>query len=268
MNFVEFALNPVDDIEPWEREGSRSLSWFGFSCGRYRLKFGGDYLLQYSEEAVMRMTAQCPDAYPGPWVDYYVVRLWEDLIRLVPYILPPVPEALWPLVRIDDLQWCSWIADAIDATDDGAVSERDVELLRQWRSDLCLHSTYLSPSARIWFANLGGHVEVRWDNREKLFEGVCAWSAVRGVYSMPVRDFIEGVKAFDHAFVSAMGARVEFLLERGYRPEVRVDMAQLAAAQRDRSGWFAKELMTKVEDQSDATIAAVRAVMSAIPLPQ
>src|SRR5687768_14423788 len=100
--FVEFSLAPLEEITPWGNEGALSLSWFGFSLGRYRLKFGPDYLLNYSDEAVRLIAQRYPDVYPGPWVDYQVVRLWEDLIRLVPYVVRPVPDELAPLMRLEE----------------------------------------------------------------------------------------------------------------------------------------------------------------------
>jgi hypothetical protein len=41
----------------------------------------------------------------GSFVDYYVVRFWEDLLQLLPVVLQDVPDDLVDFVSGDSLDW-------------------------------------------------------------------------------------------------------------------------------------------------------------------
>ena len=266
-SFVEFSLSPLDEITPWGHEGSLSLSWFGFSLGRYRLKFGPNYLLNYSDDAVRMIAQQYPDVYPGPWVDYQIVRLWEDLMRLVPYAMRPVPDELLPLMRLEESQWRRWIAHARERSEAGDLDEEEIDVVANWRDERALDNGYLSPSSTIYFWQTGEHIEVRWDNAGAVIKGVPAWSATRGLFEMSTTAFLRGVQSFNDQFLSAMAQRVQEVCAGWARPDVRVDFAHLAHEHVERSGLLAKELARTVPEDVVAVLAAARAMLAVSPLP-
>ncbi|WSK39909.1 DUF5984 family protein [Micromonospora maris] len=68
------------------------LHWFGLTDGWYWIDLNGHELLRYSDHTMRHLHA---DGYEGmPYVDYYVVRLWEDLLQALPAVLEPVPADL------------------------------------------------------------------------------------------------------------------------------------------------------------------------------
>jgi hypothetical protein len=87
-----FELRPVDKITPWGGQ-DRMLHWFGLTDGWYWIELDGHELLRYSDTTLRRWRGEGYDA-ARPYVDYQVVRLWEDVIQLAPAVLEPVPADL------------------------------------------------------------------------------------------------------------------------------------------------------------------------------
>jgi hypothetical protein len=83
-----FDLRPLGDIVPWGKADDLSLHWFGLTDGWFWIELDGHVLLRYSDRCAARFQLD------RPYVDYQVVRLWEDLITLIPAVLEPVPADL------------------------------------------------------------------------------------------------------------------------------------------------------------------------------
>lgn len=264
MSFVEFALSPLGDIEPWGKPGDLSLSWFGLSLGRYRLKAGDNLLLNYSDEAIALLGEGEPTIYPGPFVDYPVVRLWEDLTRILPFVLRQVPTELEPLATLSLSQVERWSAEALDAVQ--ATEEVEViSFLARWHGEQGLDTAYLSPSADISFWRRGDLIEVRWDNVGKTFDGVPAWSAVRGSFRMSVQEFVSDIQDFNDRFMGDMAERVRQVCSSWDRSDVRIDLELLRREQKDRSTWFARELARNVGHPGDELLRRAEAILTALP---
>lgn len=91
----EFQLKPIEEIHPWGESPNQYLHWFGFTDGKYRIKVGDEFLLNYSEEFLNYYQKKYPDyLFVTTFVEYQVVRLWEDIISMFPYIIEPVPQEL------------------------------------------------------------------------------------------------------------------------------------------------------------------------------
>ena len=66
---------------------------------------------------------------------------------------------------------------------------------------------------------------------------------------MPVDQFVSELRAFDQAFLTAMGERVQSLQRSGGLAGVHIDLDQLAGEQRNRSTWLESALLkTRTED--------------------
>src|SRR4051794_34154431 len=88
----EFTLDAIDAIQPWGEPGKLSLSWFALSLGEYHLELGGREVLRYSDAAVEYFKRVAPRARAGPFVEYQVARLHEDLLQIIPQVLQRVPD--------------------------------------------------------------------------------------------------------------------------------------------------------------------------------
>ena len=85
---------------------------------------------------------------------------------------------------------------------------------------------------------------------------------------MSTAAFLSGVQRFNDEFLAMMGQRVEEILKGGYRSDVRVDLEHLSSEQVDRATWLANAMERGLEDDSDRTVAAMRSLTAAVPLPE
>jgi Family of unknown function (DUF5984) len=229
----EFELLPIEAITPWGTPPDLSLHWFGLTYGFYRLKIGDQYLLNYSNEIVEYWKHKYPNAKFSDrptWADYQVVRLWEDVLDMLPYILEPLPKKLAAVLEKGDDQIAKW-KDRLYARhrNPDAVSEAT-----DWISQRCLNTWYLTagPSIRFWSADRD--VYIKWDNRACVIDGVPVWSAQHGMYHLPADEFLREVHSFHERLMNAMEERVATVLENGKNSAVQIDLAKLTKEQEER----------------------------------
>ena len=152
--FFHFQLNPIAEIAPWGKKDEPVLHWFGLSDGRYWIQIGETELFRYSKPVLAAYPPQDSALATHtlqPYVDYFVARLWEDILAIVPDVLDPLPAFLLRRMEPIDqwLQWCQkaerWREDAREMCTE-EVSEARGDLLRAalewwWRRHLyCLVS--------------------------------------------------------------------------------------------------------------------------------
>lgn len=76
-----FSLTPMEQILP-RGQWDPALRWFGLTDGFYWIEPWEHELLRYLPQALVRRYADSSRAR-HPYVDYYVARLWEDIISLM-----------------------------------------------------------------------------------------------------------------------------------------------------------------------------------------
>jgi hypothetical protein len=169
---------------------------------------------------------------------YQVARQYEDVIEALPYIMEPVPADL-----VSHLSGGGrWRTTDCMAAWSEARPERDddeywnmIEHAVTWIGRRELSTAHLSPSVDfvMWSDDAAVHVE--WDNRAKLFQGVPAWSAAQGSFSVPRRQFADNVRAFHDRLMQAMAERVRAVAAGALPPGVSVDVAVLLREQNARA---------------------------------
>jgi hypothetical protein len=228
-----FALRPVDEVSPWS--DPPHLHWFGLTDGWFWIESGGHELLRRT---------RLED--PHPYVDYQVVRLWEDVLALTPEVLEPVPADLVPFIESDLAQWvCNWLdfagGDGDDDFDPNAP-DHPVVTAAIWHGEHNLDLGYLlnAPRLRFWRTTGGGRDEMTmdWRHDDDGEVGFTAGAAVRVTVS--TADYLDSVRAFDHDLMAAMRQRIEELESRGGLPGVAIDIAGLRWEQTLREGHLAK----------------------------
>jgi hypothetical protein len=131
--FFHFQLTPIAEIKPWGKKDEPSLHWFGLSDGRYWIQIGETEVFRYSKTVLAAYPPQDPALAThslDPYLDYYVARLWEDILEIVPDILDPLPAPLVQRMEPIDtwLQWCQkahiWQEDPQEICSEEALDAR------------------------------------------------------------------------------------------------------------------------------------------------
>ncbi|GIF42595.1 DUF5984 family protein [Actinoplanes xinjiangensis] len=241
-----FELRALDEVEPWG--DPPSLHWFGLTDGWYWIEGGGHELLRRT---------RCDD--PRPYVDYQVVRLWEDVNLLTPSVLEPVPDDLVAFVASDEDQWkVNWLSyvGVREEGDDPNAPDHPVVAAVLWHAERSLDLGYLlnPPYLRFWRTIRGDQDEVTvdWRHEDDGRIGFTAGPAVR--FSVPTAEYRDAVQTLDRQLITAMRERVEELERRGGLPGVDLDLAGLRKEQQNRAGWLRHHL----DRTPDTDWAAIR----------
>lgn len=224
----EFELTPLEQIVPWGKAPDLRLHWFGLTDGKYRLAVGQDYLLNYAENA---------DASSTTFVEYQVVRLWEDILDMLPAILEPVPHQLHHLFDESAEYRQRWVEKA-EEIDPESLAEKCIF----WLDHRSLDCGYLVNAPRILIWSTETDVTFSWDNEALTMDGLPMWSASRGSYHMSRDEFLDAVKEFDRSLISQMDERVRKVISSWNSETISIDLEGLAREQEDRSSWLANQL--------------------------
>lgn len=187
---IELALTPLEDVSP--------RSWFSLTDSRHDIVVDGQPLLS-------------PIGERG--IDYYAARPWEDLIRLLPAALDPLPPAV--ARRLADFD--AWY-DFVDA------NFFDHEVAFDWWSAHSLDNGHLTGAPWLYAWCDGEQVHLNWRPRG---DDGAGWSAPRGSALVSASTFRDAVLDFDRRLISAMDERVR-MIEAGWRhPTEPVDALEL-----------------------------------------
>ncbi len=116
----DFKLRPINEISPWGEPPDLSLSWFGLTEGFYWLEVGSERLFCYSHQMAK---------YPkfSDYVDYLVVRFWEDILQILPDVLAPIPPELARWFSTDSPS----IRDLLQSAPDWLDTQKDPDVLAE-----------------------------------------------------------------------------------------------------------------------------------------
>lgn len=196
-----FELTPLDEVTGWGASKD-SLHWFGLTDGRYWIE--GDGVVQ-----------------PPGEIDYYVARLWEDVIRLATMLREPAPRDLEALLLSDPGSWTDPFAD--DSWE--AVS---------WHGDHLLDLGYVTGAPEVIAWRSADAVTIRWSARRS---GPDDGHERRSTsVSLPAAAFRAAVVDFDREFLEAMTERVREVAAGHVPPGTSVDVEHLLREHADRTG--------------------------------
>lgn len=242
---IQFRLRPVDDIAPWGPVSTTDvratdwldrphLHWFALTDGWYWIEAGEAELFRYSQAEVNAAVQEDPNApwapqlLEMPYVDYYVVRLWEDLLEILPDVLEPVPSRLAAPLE-SERRWMAWERQAkaaVEAVEDEILNEKASDLLEAaagWWWNRHLDTLYLQAGPQIWFWSDGRNAHVEWDNQTSIRDGIPVWETSGGSHSMPAHAFLQEIRAFDARLMRQMQDRITSVQTEWTRPEIALD---------------------------------------------
>jgi hypothetical protein len=242
----DFRLRRVQDIAPWHDAGGANphLHWYALTDGWYSMAVGDTALFRYSEAALQQGERdhgreQWWVQMAGlPYVDYEVARLWQDVLWMLTDLLEPVPHWLARTLGPDGA-WTEWQRQAELAAQEALPDDEALTLISDatdWLGSRILDSLYLVAGPRIWIWSDEQDVHIWWDNRELFIEGVPAWEAMLGDYTLSRQAYLDEMRAFDARFLGRMRDRVAMAQANWNRPEVALD-PRLAEDQRENEQW-------------------------------
>lgn len=186
-----------------------------------------------------------------PCIDYYLARLWEDVIVLTPDVLEPVPDDLQPFIASHPAQWTCDPLEVMagpdeEHTDDENADAPDhpVVIAAIWHGEHYLDFGYLRnpPKLRFWRTTRGDRdkITIDWRHEDDGEIGFTADPTVR--LGVPTTAYLDAVHTLNRELMDTMGKRVEELEHRGGLPGVDLDLVHLRREHEDRRHWLAKNL--------------------------
>ena len=241
-----FKLRPVENITPWGRDNQLALHWFGLTGGWYWMDVGEDELFRYTDDILTLWEATANQSFENVYVDYQVVRFWEDLQDMLPYILEPIPNYILQRIQPGSkaIIWREKVGDfLLPENEDVLDTAYDTfDAVTSWLGQRWLHVGYLRKGPRIWFWCDDQKVYIHWDNTEVQIDGTQVWTATKGIFSLPIQKFIEEIQAFDQQLIDTMQTRVNAVCQHWSRPEIQINLQSLINEQEDRAKWMERAL--------------------------
>ncbi|WP_436777348.1 DUF5984 family protein [Yinghuangia sp. YIM S09857] len=183
-----FELRPLAHLQRWSEAPA---GWFALTDGWYCIDVGAAELLRYADES--------PDPFDAH-VDYYVARLWEDLVDLLPAVTEPVPGDLTAFLADEPAE--GWLS-ACDDVDQDAINAA------LWSAGHTLDLGYLTdpPHIRVWRTQGadGDLTTITWTSPRN-------FAAPRfGRATVPTEDFVAAVSTLHHTLMDAVQKRIAAL---------------------------------------------------------
>lgn len=212
MPLFDFQLRPLDKVAPWGNPERPRLHWFGLTDGWYSIDVGESRLFEYSGEIVTRWAEEYPESVGElPWTGYQVVRLYEDVLEMLPATLAEVPDELHQLVAGVEAQreWNARVERILEGEDDDDPGlwgqHRD---MYEWFGFRRLDTGYLIDGPKVWIWRNRDRVFILWDNDGCVTEGDAWWSAGAGLFSLPVESYLAEIERFHTSLMESMAERV------------------------------------------------------------
>lgn len=230
MSLFEFKLKDLKDVDPWGTPENLSLHWFGLTDGFFFMNVGSEKLFCLSKE-ILKQNASFKEISGNDFfIDYQVVRPYEDVLEILPNILQEIPDDIFSrIIKHED----QYIFENMD-----------------WLRCRILSTSHLIYSPKISFLNHNGKILIRWNNKNHIEDGIPVWSAVFGEIEMPLNEFISEVQRFHDDLMMQMEKRIQVLLTDNPIPHVEIDLNGLRREhmQRRKSQEIALSSQPKIKD--------------------
>ncbi|UJR83186.1 DUF5984 family protein [Sandaracinus amylolyticus] len=195
----EYRLTPLEQYEPWNAE--RAVSWFELTDGEQVVRLG-------EQEIFSSQISVAEEHGQRRWLDYSVVRMWEDLLELFPYAKEPVPREI--ARRLDPgAGWDSWRDQAwkvIDAADGSMAAE--LEEAFNWGRRRTLDVGHLVAAPRLTFARVDDIVIVTCEPRGDTSAMGWHWLCEPARVELPLQSLVDEVERFSRTLLAEMAQRV------------------------------------------------------------
>ncbi|MDF3033829.1 MAG: hypothetical protein K0R76_783 [Alphaproteobacteria bacterium] len=256
----DFHLDDIEDCDVIKEREKRTISWYTLTCGYYRIVLGDNFLLNYSDQVVdkWKVNGNIPDKYfprrlhenYSSYVDYYVSRLWEDLIDMLPVIREPLPQKL-EIIMNDPRRWHNKAQKWIDNQPDNDKYWDIYCAGTSWLDSRQLDNGYLSPSSPIYiYLSKDNMVHFVWDNRNKKIENIAAWSSESGRFCLSKDVFFQEVALFNHRLLDLMKRRIEWVIKNYGHQEKYINLEYLREEHKANEGCLLNKLKQPLNNEN------------------
>ena len=226
---IVFQMDDIDKVPPWGKPGECKLHWYGLTSGRFWIETASGNPLEYTQ-AIQRSWS-----LPSKTPDYFVARVFEDLLSMLPLVLERVPADIAdvvanPMWRTNAEQWR-------DSAENESRWDRWYSAT-QWWHDRTLDLGYLLHAPELAFWRVGDEVFLQWKADEEE-NGVPVWVLSEGKVCIGAPFFEDAVLLFCEELLGSMEQRVRSIRQNGWeRTDCVLDVGELAKEQMARRESF------------------------------
>jgi hypothetical protein len=201
-----------------------------------------------------------PLGYPD-CVDYQVVRLYEDLLDILPAVFSPVPDEVHETVSTAS-GFQNWLLtnNAISNKVETDQDWDDFFDFRSWTCERFLSTMHLTQRPIILFWQYRNRIHIRWDNTSCVVNGLQPWTSIQGHHEMPVTEFMQEIESFHQRLMDLMQERVHILQTRNpLSAQIHIDIEQITQEHAERTKSLELALAKKPEAVDWERVAQVNA---------
>ena len=248
MTLFEFKLKDLVDVMPWDDENGKKLHWFGLTDGYFYMNVNGEQLFHSTDEIIEYWKNENPEFAPvSNYVDYQVVRSYEDLLYILPNVLQPIPTAVFKHIETfnKQVQFENIFDNYLDFLGEDDEPGDEYFDATEWFYLRRLSTMHLNQGPDIWFLLHEDQILIRWNNKEKHENGIPLWTSTSGECRMKADSFIEEVNGFHNNLMLEMERRIDLLHKNNPIPDIRIDLKRLSEEHQERKLSLARTLASK-----------------------
>lgn len=238
----EFRLTPLDRYVPWDP--ARAVSWFELT--------DGEQVVWLDDQALFSSELLAPErAGERRWLDYSVVRMWEDVLELFPYLREPVPAEIARRLE-PGAGWERWRERAwawLERADDEAADELEQAL--GWASRRTLDVGHLVAAPRLSFVRVGDVIRTTCEPRGDTTSMGLRWVCTPACVEQRSAEVTDELERFARALLGRMEARIAAIARGALAGRAVVDLVALRDQHAQRERQLARALAASPDEIED-----------------
>lgn len=225
-----YLFKPLDVLIRELKENNH-INWFNLTDGCYNIEFDDVKLFEYSDTIVKENNMISNS------LEYYVIRIVEDIFEVLMNTLNPMPEDIFELVN--NIEKRKKIELIIEETLRNVSYEEYEKSLVLFKivSPGCIDTDYLNPGFYNYFFHVNDDLYIFYDCETE--DNI--WTANKGIIKVKYINFVNEFKLFINNFMNDMEKRIDeacsFLKE---------DLIDLKKEHRERLSNF-EDMFKKIE---------------------
>lgn len=225
-----YLFKPLD-ILICELKESNKISWFNLTDGCYNIEFDDVNLFEYNDTIVNE------NGMLSKNLDYYVIRIVEDIFEVLMNTKKPMPEEIFKLVNtIEKSKKMELIIEETLRNVSYEEYEKSLGLFKIV-SPGCIDTAYLNPGFDNHFFHVSDYLYIFYDC--ETIDNI--WSAKKGIIKINYKDFVNEFKLFVYNFMNDMEKRINETI-----CFLNVDLLDLKKEHNERLNSF-EDMFKKIE---------------------